>query len=661
MISHTKINSPGIFVAFLIFLLPMAPGKAQTQSIGSLKFEPRHRVNAHGDEFNALARSLDGRRLFVGTEKGEIIVWNISLQKVERKLRQPGPVHVITTVADPRYIIAAGSNHYEPLRPLVRRWDVDSGDFEDLPGIGSSSFPSTLATDARLIAVGSADGTLLVWDWTSKRLLATWKLKEIPVSLALNRQTLYVVSLDSASLDSENGMTGNAIRTLNVAAPKTPPAELLKAQRGVWTAIAISPDGKLLSATYSSPASKEQVVVIDPLSKTRLGSFSAAASTWLDASNLLLFDWLDPSELVRIGRNRRAISVRKFDRMEADTPGRAFALSGLASNARGSKAWATYRKGPSLLEFDLSAGKIKTLLGGPSGAYGLSVLPQDAVNGLLLTGGADGYVRLWQLSDISLIREYEVAPPGHFVSSVHLVPGGRQAVVGVMKIGKKGPLVEPTEVNLLNLDTGERKKLLDVKWSQGNVALVEDQLLYSDTDRVKLVTLDLQPIREFTAKAPILGTAVSANGQWLAILDSSQTLSVFEIATAKQTVIKSSSGLDSRPSVVTNDGRFVYQIVGGGELSRWDMQSGQESESVLEELSKRHSRSDFMTLANDDQWLITAGNHGDVGIFDRATGALVCYTQFSAAGFYAERVWVSGNRMIVTTDTGVMVEGSLIK
>src|SRR5688500_9381704 len=36
---------------------------------------------------------------------------------------------------------------------------------------------------------------------------------------------------------------------------------------------------------------------------------------------------------------------------------------------------------------------------------------------------------------------------------------------------------------------------------------------------------------------------------------------------------------------------------------------------------------DFITLANDDKWLITAGNHGDVGIFDRGTGSLVCYMQ----------------------------------
>ena len=73
------------------------------------------------------------------------------------------------------------------------------------------------------------------------------------------------------------------------------------------------------------------------------------------------------------------------------------------------------------------------------------------------------------------------------------------------------------------------------------------------------------------------------------------------------------------------------------------------------------SNVDFITLANNDEWLITAGNHGDVGIFDRETGSLVSYTRTSASAFYVEKVWVGGDRMIFTTDTGVMFDGRIIK
>lgn len=134
----------------------------------------------------------------------------------------------------------------------------------------------------------------------------------------------------------------------------------------------------------------------------------------------MLFDWLDPSELVHIAKNGKARSIKKFERFESDTSGRAFDLTGQVTSADGTRAWATYRKGPGLLEFPLASRKIKTLIGGPSGAYALSVATQD---GLLLTGGADGYVRLWKLADLSLSKEYSVAPPEHFVTTVHLVPG----------------------------------------------------------------------------------------------------------------------------------------------------------------------------------------------------------------------------------------------
>ena len=55
------------------------------------------------------------------------------------------------------------------------------------------------------------------------------------------------------------------------------------------------------------------------------------------------------------------------------------------------------------------------------------------------------------------------------------------------------------------------------------------------------------------------------------------------------------------------------------------------------------------------------GIHGDVGIFEAATGNLVCYEQSSAAVFYAEKAWVRGDRLIYTTDTGVLFDGRLVK
>jgi hypothetical protein len=116
---------------------------------------------------------------------------------------------------------------------------------------------------------------------------------------------------------------------------------------------------------------------------------------------------------------------------------------------------------------------------------------------------------------------------------------------------------------------------------------------------------------------------------------------------------------DIGPLVVTDDGVHVHSVADGGELIDWNIDTGEVTRSVLTIIRDMHTRVDFLNLANSDRWLVTAGNHHDVGIFDRATNRLVFFMQVSSAVWYVEKVWISGNRMIVTTDTGVMYDGIL--
>ena len=79
-------------LTIVILCIALHPSFARAQTIligeGDFRFETKHRVNAHGDEFNCLARSADGRRLFTGTEKGDIIVWDLAANRLERTLHQ---------------------------------------------------------------------------------------------------------------------------------------------------------------------------------------------------------------------------------------------------------------------------------------------------------------------------------------------------------------------------------------------------------------------------------------------------------------------------------------------------------------------------------------------------------------------------------------------
>lgn len=429
-----------------------------------------------------------------------------------------------------------------------------------------------------------------------------------------------------------------------------------------WVALAASPDHTFLSATYESRREGGRTVVIEPNSKTEVGNFEASGFVWIDTARLMLFNWLDPSEVVQVSRREPAKSIQKFGRMEADTPGRAFDLTGQVVNADGSKAWASYSKGAGLLEFDLASNKIKTLIGGPSGAYALSVVTQDGQSGELLTGGADGYVRLWKLADLSLIKEYRIASSGYFVSDADLVAGSRRAVVGITRIRKEsdsyGP-AEPAKVILLDLDTGQQKKLFDLYSWRARMAIVGNKIVYPEGDRIRLTTIDgPSNTQQLRVGGPIVRTAVSANSRWLAVIDTTKKLTIFDLTTLHKKTITISVD-DDGPLVVTNDGDHVYQIANEGHLTGWDIASAKATKKFLTRIQQMHTRVGFMTLANDDQWLVTAGNHHDIGIFDRTTNKLLSYTQVGGAAFYVEKVWIRGNRMIVTTDTGVMYDGVL--
>jgi hypothetical protein len=110
-------------------------------------------------------------------------------------------------------------------------------------------------------------------------------------------------------------------------------------------------------------------------------------------------------------------------------------------------------------------------------------------------------------------------------------------------------------------------------------------------------------------------------------------------------------------TAITNDGKLVYLLGHEGSLTTWDIINATTTTSTLDRVREMHSNVDFMTLANDDRWLVSAGNHRDVGIFDRSTLRMLFYTQTGGAVWYMEKVWLKGNRIIMTSDTGVMYSG----
>lgn len=654
-------------LAGLLFALVCVGSNAFAQSnTPTLSFVVKHRVNAHGDEYNALARTSDGQFAIIGTEKGDVIVWSFASQKIERTFHQPSAVHFVVTLRDPRFVVAAGSNHHSPRVSLVRKWNITDGTFTDLPGLPADSFPTALAADntTGLLALGVADGILIVWDLATSKVVTSFKTDEVPLALGTVARHVYVAGINWETLRSEREPTENAIVRFSVDQPNTRGKEFLKITGRLWDAIEASPDQSQLVASYQQKGSGKHTVLIEPQTGAVVSSFEGSDFAWINPTSFVRFEGFDPAAIVELNGNDKVSTVRKFGRMASDTLGRAFELSGQLANRDGTKAWAVYRKGPGFLEFDLKAQKIKTILGGPSGAYAISVSTKDYNEGVLATGGADGYVRLWNMSDLAMTREYHVAPYDSIVTDVDLLADGRRAVVGMKRKAQsiEDQYKDPVHVLVLDLANGTMTRLFEMPSWLGGVSVIDKLVLYPNVDRMKLVSAESASlVREFVVKGPISKSMVSANRKLLAVLDEGKALTVFEVATGRKVSSKLIEPGEYGPMAITNDGHYIHQVAPEGTFLTWNTQTGEMTKHDLTRIHSMHTNVDFITLANDDQWLVTAGNHGDVGIFERATGKLVCYEESRAAAFYAEKAWVGGDRLIFTTDTGVMFDGRLVK
>lgn len=187
--------------------------------------------------------------------------------------------------------------------------------------------------------------------------------------------------------------------------------------------------------------------------------------------------------------------------------------------------------------------------------------------------------------------------------------------------------------------------------------VLDKQILLPEGSRLRFVSIETGKVtRELRLPGPPFASAVSANNRWFAA--AGEKLSVIDVTTLKIKTIPIKSN-DAGPVAVTSDGRYVYRMAHGGRLLMWDMKTAKFKETLLERIREVHSNVDFMTLGNDDKWVAVAGNHGDVGIFDRETSRLVSYTRVSAAAFWVERIWIRGDRIIFTTDVGALFDGRL--
>lgn len=611
------------------------------------------RVNIHGDEFMALAISVDERNLFIGTERGEVLIWNIPERRIVQRFYQGSPVHVIVALADGKHLVAAGGAHTGLLHTCtVRKWNVETGAFEDWQGGGGDSILN-LAFDRRdgLVAAADFKGRVTVWEAKTGKAVFTRELEQPPLSLAINDRTIFATTADPKMLvERDDEVPSNNIIALNIAEPKNPAREFVPKKDGrIWNQLCFSPDGRTLAATYYDSAKYGlEVALLDAASGTERTSFQGKQVSWLAPDRLLVFENDQPSRLMSISADGAASVSESLEGGKWHQAGTPSGLEGGVVSGDGRTAWGVFEMGAALAEWNLKT-KDATLLTNTSGfPFAMAVLEHKGAEGLLMTGGDDGFVRVWNLSDIALRREFRVTKG--VPQSVALLADGRRAVFS------SSTKDSPTEIEVCDIYSGSRKILLTIKEPFVRVAAAGNEIIYNSGRTLLLASSTSGEIeRKFTLDAKVSSFTVSVNGQWLAASDDKGVLYRFEIANGHslRTPAGNERGSDGQLAI-TNNGLDVYSTEFGGAIRRWETRT-----NTLKELTSVKGIPRTMRLSTDERRLAIGGNHRDVGVYDAQTGDTICYFDVGASDFYVTNVWLRDNRLIYTTDGGVLFDGVL--
>lgn len=137
------------------------------------------RLRGHTSGLSGLALCRDGNTLVSCASDGSIRVWDLK-SKRQRASHAVLPVRVgpygAPFTRDSRHLITASPND-----PVII-WDVATAkEVQRLPALGTNHHSVALSPDERLLAVGSLDGTIKIWDLSGRRLVKPFRPQTIPI------------------------------------------------------------------------------------------------------------------------------------------------------------------------------------------------------------------------------------------------------------------------------------------------------------------------------------------------------------------------------------------------------------------------------------------------------------------------------------------------
>ena len=212
-----------------------------------------------------------------------------------------------------------------------------------------------------------------------------------------------------------------------------------------------SPDKQILAANiYEGDA--QSIAFFDPVTAKKMASIKGSGTLkWISNNRLLISDEENPLKFCTINSNGDITTDEISKGGGFHTNGNPIGVSGQAVSADEKHIWQSYEKIGALMEFDLTAKESKALIVLLPNPYAMDVREVNDKVGFIATAGDDKYVRLWNLVDLSLVREIATTDTPQGIS---LLTDGKRFVYS--QSSKEGP----TTISIGDILTGSPKVLL---------------------------------------------------------------------------------------------------------------------------------------------------------------------------------------------------------
>jgi WD40 repeat protein len=317
-------------------------------------------------------------------------------------------------------------------------------------------------------------------------------------------------------------------------------------------------------------------------------------------------------------------------------------MTGRIVSADGSMAWEVFQLGATLVELDLNKKTFDELYSVNGLLYAINVREQSD---LLATAGDDQFVRVRKLSNLSLVKEFK-AEPG-VPQGVALMEDGRHVVFSASSHDSA------TRISVGDLSSGESRTLFEVPEPFVGVHAAAGGFVYKRGNKLMLAkSMDGATVREYEIEGQLDGFAVSANGEWLVAINDTGSLFRFDIRKGTRSPVGAENPKSLTTLTISSDGRYIYATEFEGTLQQWDTQT-----SVMTKIGSIRGQARTLRLSRDEKEIAIGGNHRDVAVYEIATGERRLYFEIAAADFYVTNVWLGGDRLLFSTDAGVLFDG----